>query len=195
MVEHPPCKRKVVSSILTGGSRYLDPMRRLALILLSLIVLTGCANGVEDSNGAFSSQEIMFAEMMIPHHEQAIEMSELALSNTTNPDVLALAEQISGAQEPEIELMKSWPGVDSMGHAGHTMAGMLDENEMEMLRDSRGADFDRLFLEGMIKHHEGAIEMAEMIIDSANSEVAKLGSSIIASQEAEIKAMKALLGK
>jgi len=170
-------------------------MRRLALILLSLIVLTGCANGVEDSNGAFSSQEIMFAEMMIPHHEQAIEMSELALSNTTNPDVLALAEQISGAQEPEIELMKSWPGVDSMGHAGHTMAGMLDENEMEMLRVSTGADFDRLFLEGMIKHHEGAIEMAEMIIDSANQEVAKLGSSIIASQEAEIQAMKALLGK
>ncbi|MFM7776605.1 MAG: DUF305 domain-containing protein, partial [Actinomycetota bacterium] len=63
--------------------------------------------------------------MMIPHHEQAIEMSELAFANTTNPDVLALAEQIRGAQEPEIELMKSWPGVDAMGHAGHTMAGML----------------------------------------------------------------------
>jgi uncharacterized protein (DUF305 family) len=170
-------------------------MRRLALIVVSLIVLSGCASGAENSSGAFSSQEIMFAEMMIPHHEQALEMSELAFLNTSNPEVLALAEQISSAQEPEIELMKSWPGVDSMGHAGHTMAGMLDENEMEMLRDSTGADFDRLFLEGMIKHHEGAIEMAEMIIDSANSEVAKLGSSIIASQEAEIKAMKALLGK
>ena len=137
----------------------------------------------------------MFAEMMIPHHEQAIEMSELAFVNTTNPDVLAIAEQISSAQEPEIELMKSWPGVDSMGHAGHTMAGMLDENEMEMLRVSTGAEFDRLFLEGMIKHHEGAIEMAEMIIDSANPEVAKLGESIIASQSDEIQAMKALLGR
>jgi uncharacterized protein (DUF305 family) len=170
-------------------------MRRLAPILVSLMVLTGCANGAENSDGAFSSQDIMFAEMMIPHHEQAIEMSELAFANTTNPDVLALAEQISGAQEPEIELMKSWPGVNSMGHAGHTMAGMLDQNEMEMMRNSTGADFDRLFLEGMIKHHEGAIEMAEMIIDSSNPEVAKLGSSIIASQEAEIKAMKALLSK
>jgi uncharacterized protein (DUF305 family) len=159
------------------------------------MVLTGCANGAENSDGAFSSQDIMFAEMMIPHHEQAIDMSELAFANTTNPDVLALAEQISGAQEPEIELMKSWPGVNSMGHAGHTMAGMLDQNEMEMMRNSTGADFDRLFLEGMIKHHEGAIEMAEMIIDSSNPEVAKLGSSIIASQEAEIKAMKALLSK
>jgi len=170
-------------------------MRRLLLILVSLIVFTGCASGAENSNGAFSSQDVMFAEMMIPHHEQALEMSELAFLNTSNPEVLALAEQISSAQEPEIELMKSWPGVDSMGHAGHTMAGMLDENEMEMLRVSTGADFDRLFLEGMIKHHEGAIEMAEMIIDSANQEVAKLGSSIIASQEAEIQAMKALLGK
>ena len=170
-------------------------MRRLAYLLISLFLLTGCSSGAENSNGAFSSQDIMFAEMMIPHHEQAIEMSELAFANTTNPDVLALAEQISGAQEPEIEQMKSWPGVDAMGHAGHTMAGMLDENEMEMLRVSTGADFDRLFLEGMIKHHEGAIDMAEMIIDSANQEVAKLGSSIIASQEAEIQAMKALLGK
>jgi len=170
-------------------------MRRLAPILVSLMVLTGCANGAENSDGAFSSQDIMFAEMMIPHHEQAIEMSELAFANTTNPDVLALAEQISGAQEPEIELMKSWPGVNSMGHAGHTMAGMLDEKEMEMLRNSTGADFDRLFLEGMIKHHEGAIEMAEMIIDSANPEVAELGSSITASQKAEIKEMKALLSK
>ena len=164
-------------------------------MLMSLIVLTGCANGAENSDGAFSSQEIMFAEMMIPHHEQALEMSELAFANTTNPDVLAFAEQIRGAQEPEIELMKSWPGVNSMGHDGHTMMGMLDENEMEMLRASTGADFDRLFLEGMIKHHEGAIDMAEMIIDSSNPEVAKLGSSIIASQRAEIKAMKALLSK
>ena len=173
----------------------LKPVRRFASILFSLLMLTGCANGVENSNGAFSSQDIMFAEMMIPHHEQAIEMSELAFANTTNPDVLALAEQIRGAQEPEIELMKSWPGVNSMGHDGHTMMGMLDENEMEMLRVSTGADFDRLFLEGMIKHHEGAIDMAEMIIDSANPEVAKLGDSIIASQSAEIQAMKALLGK
>ena len=137
----------------------------------------------------------MFAEMMIPHHEQAIEMSELALTNTTNPDVLALAEQIRDAQAPEIDLMKSWPGVDSMGHAGHMMMGMLDENKIEMLRATTGSDFDRLFLEGMIKHHEGAIDMAEMIIDSANPEVAQLGDSIIASQTAEIQAMKALLEK
>lgn len=170
-------------------------MKRLGLALISLLMLTGCATSSENSSGGFSSQDIMFAEMMIPHHEQAIEMSDLALTNTTNPDVLALAEQISDAQEPEIELMKSWPGVDAGGHAGHTMAGMLDEKEMEMLRVSTGADFDRLFLEGMIKHHEGAIDMAEKITDSKNPEVAKLGKAIIESQSTEIAAMKALLGK
>ena len=167
-------------------------MKRFLGLLLIVFFLVGCASETESG---YSKEDINFAEMMIPHHEQALELVALANQNTTNPDVLALAEQIRGAQEPEIELMKSWPGVDSMGHDGHTMMGMLDENEMEMLRVSTGADFDRLFLEGMIKHHEGAIEMAEMIIDSANQEVAKLGSSIIASQEAEIQAMKALLGK
>jgi uncharacterized protein (DUF305 family) len=75
------------------------------------------------------------------------------------------------------------------------MMGMLDENEMEMLRVTTGADFDRLFLEGMIKHHEGAFDMAEMINDSRNPEVAKLGKAIIESQSSEIAAMKALLGK
>lgn len=170
-------------------------MKRLIAFVIGAILLAGCATNSQDASSAYSSQDIMFAEMMIPHHEQAIEMSEIAFKNTTNPDVLALAEQIRGAQEPEIEFMKSWPGVNSMGHMGHTMMGMLDENEMEMLRVSTGADFDRLFLEGMIKHHEGAIDMAEMIVDSANPEVAKLGDSIIASQSAEIQAMKALLGK
>ena len=170
-------------------------MKRLIAFVIGAILLAGCATNSQDASSAYSSQDVMFAEMMIPHHEQAIEMSEIAFKNTTNPDVLALAEQIRGAQEPEIEFMKSWPGVNSMGHMGHTMMGMLDDNEMEMLRVSTGADFDRLFLEGMIKHHEGAIDMAEMIVDSANPEVAKLGDSIIASQSAEIQAMKALLGK
>lgn len=170
-------------------------MKRLIAFVIGVILLAGCATNSQDASSTYSSQDIMFAEMMIPHHEQAIEMSEIAFKNTTNPDVLALSEQIRGAQEPEIEFMKSWPGVNSMGHMGHTMMGMLDDNEMEMLRVSTGADFDRLFLEGMIKHHEGAIDMAEMIVDSANPEVAKLGDSIIASQSAEIQAMKALLSK
>ena len=89
--------------------------------------------------------------------------------------------------------MKSWDGVDASTHMGHTMMGMLDEQEIANLRAATGKEFDRLFLEGMIKHHEGAIDMAEMIDDSKNSEVAELGKAIIATQTAEIKYMQSLL--
>ena len=134
----------------------------------------------------------MFAEMMIPHHEQAIEMSDIALKNSTNREVLALAQEIKDAQAPEIEQMKSW-GASSMAHMGHMMDGMLSDEEISELTAAKGSDFDRLFLEGMIKHHEGAIDMAEMVIDSKNAEVAALANAIIETQRAEITTMKELL--
>ena len=130
--------------------------------------------------------------MMIPHHEQAIEMSDFALKNSTNPEILALAQEIKDAQAPEIEQMKSW-GASSMAHMGHMMDGMLSDEEMSALAAASGSEFDRLFLEGMIKHHEGAIDMAEMVIDSKNAEVAALANSIIEAQRAEIATMKELL--
>jgi len=130
--------------------------------------------------------------MMIPHHEQAIEMSDFALKNSTNPEVLALAQEIKDAQAPEIEQMKSW-GASSMAHMGHMMDGMLSDEEMSALAAASGSEFDRLFLEGMIKHHEGAIDMAEMVIDSKNAEVAALANAIIEAQRAEIATMKELL--
>ena len=162
-------------------------MKRFLLIVLGLF-LVGCSS---QSSSGYSSQDIMFAEMMIPHHQQAIEMSDLALKNSTNPEVLALAQEIKDAQAPEIEQMKSW-GASSMGHMGHMMDGMLSDEEMSALAAS-GSEFDRLFLEGMIKHHEGAIEMAEMVIDSKNAEVAALANAIIEAQRAEIATMKELL--
>ena len=78
-------------------------------------------------------------------------------------------------------------------HAGHMMDGMLSDDEMEELKGARGAKFDRLFLEGMIKHHEGAIEMADDVVGSKNVEVSQLAKSIIATQRAEIEYMKELL--
>ncbi|MFM8898162.1 MAG: DUF305 domain-containing protein [Actinomycetota bacterium] len=163
-------------------------MKRIFLLIIALL-LTGCAS---QSNSGYSSQDIMFAEMMIPHHQQAIEMSDLALKNSTNPEVLALAQEIKDAQAPEIEQMKSW-GASSMAHMGHMMDGMLSDEEISELAAARGGEFDRLFLEGMIKHHEGAIDMAEMVIDSKNAEVAALANSIIEAQRAEIATMKELL--
>lgn len=137
----------------------------------------------------------MFAAMMIPHHEQAVEMSELALTRSTNEELLALARQIRDAQEPEIDQMRSWGDTDMGDHAGHgmEMSGMLSDTEMDALRGATGSEFDRLFLAGMIAHHEGAIEMADMIIDSENDEVRALGESIRRTQQLEIDRMRVLL--
>lgn len=152
--------------------------------------------GDADSAG-FSPADIMFAQMMIPHHQQAVDMSELAIENAVDPEVRALAEQIRDAQAPEIELMESWldeAGVRmSMGEHGMGMGGMLSEDEMTALENATGAEFERLYLEGMIEHHEGAIQMAQMILDSDNPEVKELGEAIVESQTAEIEQMKQML--
>ncbi len=167
-------------------------MRKLALVILSLL-LSGCVTG-DSSNTSFSADDQMFAAMMIPHHEQAIEMADIALGKSTNPEILALANEIKAAQNPEIEQMKSWDSSKVGSHAGHMMdEGMLNDDEMAQLKDAKGAEFDLLFLEGMIKHHQGAIQMAEMIVNSANEKAALLGRNIVESQSAEIVRMQELL--
>ena len=169
-------------------------MKKLLLVLISALFLSGCATSAQ-SNSEHSADDINFAEMMIPHHEQAIEMSEIALLNTTNSEVLQLAQQIKDAQSPEIDLMKSWKGVRTSTHAGHLMEGMLSESELSELREAKESEFDALFLQGMIRHHEGAIVMAQEVISSKNQEVANLSAAIIAAQELEIATMKELLLK
>jgi uncharacterized protein (DUF305 family) len=169
-------------------------MKRVLLVLISALLLSGCATS-SPSNSEFSSDDIAFAEQMIPHHEQAIEMSEIALLNTTNPDVLQLAQEIKDAQSPEIEIMKSWTGVKASTHAGHLMDGMLSQSELSELRQAKGKEFVVLFLQGMIKHHEGAIEMAQEVAISKNKDVANLSAVIIAAQKLEIDTMNELLLK
>ena len=169
-------------------------MKRFFITAISLILLSGCATA-EQANSGFSPSDINFAEMMIPHHEQAIEMSDIAFKNTSNPEVLQLAQEIKEAQAPEIDLMKSWPGVKESTHAGHMMDGMLSDDELDALREASGAEFDRLFLQGMIKHHQGAIEMAMDVKDSKNKVVADLSAAIIKQQEIEITRMEELLLK
>ena len=169
-------------------------MKKLLLALISVLILSGCASSSQ-VNSEFSPTDIAFAEMMIPHHEQAIEMSELALMNSTNPEVLELAQEIKSSQAPEIELMASWSGVKSSTHAGHSMDGMLSEDELNALRAATGAEFDRLFLQGMIKHHQGAIEMAMDVKNSNSVVVADLSAAIVKQQEIEITRMEELLLK
>jgi uncharacterized protein (DUF305 family) len=140
----------------------------------------------------------MFLQMMIPHHEQAVVMSDLALSTSKDPEVLKLAKQIKDAQAPEIIKMQGWladAGLsEDPGHSmGDEMGGMLSDSELSVLKGSTGKAFDKLFLAGMIAHHEGAIHMVMMIEDSSNSDISNLGQEIIKSQSAEIELMKKIL--
>jgi len=150
-------------------------------------------NDLKDSQ--YSKNEIMFAAMMIPHHEQAVTMSKLALTNTTNPQVLDLAQRIKAAQEPEIVQMNTWldGGYSMMGHDGHQMGGMLSDEELAKLETLKDKEFDQMFLESMIVHHEGALQMTQMILNSSNNEVKTLADNIINSQSKEIAEMKELL--
>lgn len=157
----------------------------------------------QQSDAGFSGRDLMFAQMMIPHHEQAVEMSTLAETRTTNPELLALAKQIKDAQAPEIVQMQDWldasgdaggmGDMNGMDHSGHGMGGMLTNEQMDALANASGAEFDRLYLEGMIEHHEGALQMTQMIEDSDNPEVKKLADDIIRTQTAEIAQMQQIL--
>lgn len=150
--------------------------------------------------GEFNAADSMFAMMMIPHHEQAIEMSDTILSKSgVDQRVLDLAQQIKAAQAPEIELMQSWlddwgmpssGGMEGMDHGD----GMMSEDDMAALEAAEGAEAARLYLEQMIEHHQGAIEMAQdELDDGANPGVLALAQRIITSQTAEIATMQELL--
>lgn len=183
-----------------------------ALALTGAVLLSGCTINVGTSGdadptgvGQMGSAEVMFAQMMIPHHEQAVEMSILAETRASDPFVKQLAADIKAAQQPEIDQMAGWldewgapvmDGMDAMSaHGGHGMSGMLSDEELAALEAATGAEFDRLFAEGMIAHHEGAIEMAEPVEDSSDPRVAELAGAIITAQEREIALMREFLAE
>jgi uncharacterized protein (DUF305 family) len=159
--------------------------------------------GQTDGSSEFNRADIMFAQMMIPHHEQAIEMSDLILAKDgVVPEVVELAEEIAAAQGPEIEQMQSWldewgaPSMMDADDAGGMggMDGMLTEEELDELEAADGTTGTELFLQGMIEHHEGAIDMAERHQENGESDEAlALSASIIETQTAEIERMQELL--
>ena len=148
--------------------------------------------------------DVMFAQGMIPHHEQAIEMAEIALDPAVgaSAEVTDLATRIRGAQDPEIETMRGWltawgeseMEMDSEDHAAHGMEGMMSADEMAELEQLEGAEFDRAWMEMMIRHHEGAIAMAKTEQeDGSLDDVKALADTIIAAQQKEIDEMQGLL--
>ena len=172
------------------------------LFAVAVIAIAGCGSAKE-SNSLFNDADAMFAQMMIPHHEQAIVLAEMAENRTSgaSPEVTSLAAQIKSAQGPEVELMKSFltqwdePVVDpgSMDH-GSKMKGMLSVEELAKLSTLSGKVFDKEWMLAMIAHHEGAIEMARTVEQSGkNLEVQALAKTIISDQQVEIDQMKSML--
>ncbi|MEU8438527.1 DUF305 domain-containing protein [Streptomyces sp. NPDC029216] len=153
--------------------------------------------------GANNPADTAFAQGMIPHHRQALEMAGLAATRAESADVKALAEEIRKAQDPEIKTLSGWLAswgeqvpAEGGGHTGHSMSGMMTGEEMDQLSKSSGKAFDTAFLQLMVKHHEGAVAMAKAEQKDGGYQPAKdMAAAIISSQSAEIARMNGLLGK
>lgn len=214
----------------------------LAAAMVAPLILSACSNTATDTqsspistsaaspsspspaseDAAHNDADVTFAQGMIPHHQQAIEMSDMLLGKQgIDPTVVSLAEQIKSAQGPEIEQMQAWleewgagatpmpsstvmPGHDmsggadmdempGMGGGGH---GMMSDADMAALQNAQGADAGRLFLTQMIEHHKGAITMAQQEIDTGQfPQAVGLARNIVSSQQKEITTMQGMLDK
>ena len=184
-------------------------------MLTAGLALAGCATGSGESTPTqstvssnvtedFNTADVMFAQMMVPHHVQAVEMSDVILTKDgIDPRVITLAQEIKAAQQPEIDalngMLETWgipaAPMDSMdmGHGGQ-MDGMMTEEDMAALDATTGTEASRLFLEQMIVHHDGAIEMAQMEVASGiNPDAVAMAQTIIDAQNVEIETMREIL--
>lgn len=183
-------------------------MRR-ALFLLTAFVLAGCGGGGHSTShgtttkppsasatSAGTAADVDFAAQMVPHHEQALEMAQAVLERGAAAEVKALAKRIKDAQAPEITRLKAvltaLGGEPASGHAAHG-DGMMSEDEMAVLASASGEELDALFLELMVKHHEGAVVMADAeLAEGTDPQARALAQQIKAAQTKEIAEMKAL---
>ncbi|MET9832164.1 DUF305 domain-containing protein [Streptomyces sp. NPDC006385] len=169
--------------------------------------------GADATADAHNDQDVAFAQGMIPHHQQAVQMAEMAADRASSAAVKDLAARIRKAQDPEIETMSGWltswgedvpsamPGMDhsgghSGGSAGSGMPGMMDQKDMDRLMKASGKTFDTMFLTMMVEHHEGAVEMAATEKEKGQyGPATELADAVITAQTAEIREMNKLLGK
>lgn len=174
-----------------------------ALLLASLLALAACG-GEEDSpaggSAEFNGADVTFASEMIPHHQQAVEMAEIALGKAdASSAVRELATGIKQAQDPEIQTMTGWlkqwgatTPAGSMDHGGMG-SGMMSDADMEALEQASGKAFDEKWVSMMIAHHEGAIDMARQVLaTTADPDVKALADAIIKAQTEEITTMRAM---
>ncbi len=189
--------------------------RAAATAAVLALALTACttSEGTGDGKG-FNDADVDFAGDMIQHHAQALEMVDLTLGRDLDPEVAALAEDIRAAQAPEIETMADWledwdepVPATSRDHANahaeehgdggavdEDMPGMMSAEQMAALEKAPDGDFEDLWMEMMIEHHQGAVEMAETVLDEGESKkVSSLAEDVVEAQQAEIATMQSLL--
>nr|WP_237563222.1 DUF305 domain-containing protein [Arthrobacter sp. H-02-3] len=189
-----------------------------ATTLAAAIALTGCSAGSSGSSmpgmnhgssgmsassapvaaGDHNAADTMFTQGMIPHHAQAVEMSDMMLKKQgIDPKVTALATKIKAAQGPEITTMTGWLTTwnePSQMSGGHSMTGMMGDDDLKKLDAAQSTDAAKLFLTQMIAHHQGAVMMAKTEeSDGKNADAVALSKNIVVSQQAEIQDMKDLL--
>ncbi|MEV0962397.1 MULTISPECIES: DUF305 domain-containing protein [unclassified Streptomyces] len=202
-----------------------SPIRRAAAAAAAgaaLLALAGCGgnDGTADRPGGHAAPspsaaassarqthnaaDVAFAQGMVPHHRQAVEMADLAASRAGSAEVRKLAEDVRKAQAPEIRTLSGWlaswgeevPAGDGTGHSAHGAEGMMGAGEMARLEKSSGKAFDTAFLELMIRHHAGAVSMAEAErAEGAHAPAKKMAGEIITAQTDEIALMEKLLGR
>ena len=184
-----------------------------AVSLAAALTLSSCAGGgpaAESSSSAettvpaaFNDADVSFAQMMLPHHEQAVKMSDdLLTKDGIDQGVLDLAGEIKATQTPEIAQLKNWltewnaddNTMSGMGGMGDGSNGMMSDEDMMAMQDASGTDASRLFLTQMTAHHQGAVAMAQLEVDNGeNSDAQAMAANIVKTQTAEIAVMAELL--
>ncbi|MDX3519950.1 DUF305 domain-containing protein [Streptomyces scabiei] len=206
------------------------PLRRAVaacIVAAGTLLLTACGNdmnGMDHGSGTktsasttasptggaasddFNEADVAFAQMMIPHHEQALEMARLAEDRASDTEIKEIAATIEKAQDPEIRRMKGWlkswdeptavASMPGMEHGGGDGNGMMADSDMRHLKGVRNAEFDAMFAEMMIEHHEGAIAMArDEQQDGEYADATDMAGDIVKGQSAEVERLKDILAR
>ncbi len=189
---------------MTSNTKHRTARRLIpaAVALAGLALVAGCGgSGSGASSAAHNTADVAFATDMIPHHAQAVQMADMALNAAVDPEVKALAQAIKGAQAPEIKTMTGWltdwkAPVPRTG-MGHSMSGdgqgMMSDADMAALGKATGAEFDKMWVQMMTRHHTGAIAMANTEIkDGQYADAKALAQRIVTSQTAEVTKLNAI---
>lgn len=191
-----------------------------AIITLSALTACGSDDGSDSSSADHNDQDVAFATDMIPHHAQAVEMAAMVDGKDVSAELTELATDIKAAQAPEIETMSGWlkdwdepvpdtsmgsmggmegedmEGMDHSGMDGMDMPGMMSEEDMTALENADGEAFETMWLEMMVEHHKGAVEMAQTEQSDGKFQPAiDLADEIEAGQTEEISVMEDLLAR